>query len=283
MMMPRMDGLTLAREIKGQGGPADHRPLGDRRRRLQGRPPRGGRRGLRHEALPLPGAAGPDQPGAAAARRQGPPPEPRPRAEPDPRPPPPRGDRRPASRPADADRVAAPLRPRRQPRPDRDDRNAPRPRLGRDRGRRPVVRLGHDAPPPPEGRARPEPARPPPDRPRRRLPARRRDRTPTGAADGSDASTTRIDRASDGSSRDPLRRDRRTRPRRSTRTAGASRFGRQRPVVPDPADRRPHRGGDPARWPASGSSCCITDTCRGHGRGETLGADPAVRDRHRRR
>ena len=38
-------------------------------------------------------------------------------------------------------------------------RDAPRPRLGGHRGRRPVVRLGDDAPAAPEGRARPEPAR----------------------------------------------------------------------------------------------------------------------------
>ncbi len=51
---------------QGPGGPADHRPVRDRRRRLQGRPARGGRRGLRHEALPLPGAAGPDQSASSA-------------------------------------------------------------------------------------------------------------------------------------------------------------------------------------------------------------------------
>ena len=72
------------------------------------------------------------------------------------------------------DRIAPPLRAGRQPRPDGDDRDAAGPRLGGDRGRRSVVRLGHDAPAPPEGRARPEPPGPPPDRPRRRLPAGRR-------------------------------------------------------------------------------------------------------------
>ena len=60
---------------------------------------------------------------------------------------------------AHADRVAAPLRARRQPRPDRDHRDAARPRLGRHRGRGPELRLGDDAPPAPEGRGRPEPAR----------------------------------------------------------------------------------------------------------------------------
>ena len=61
--------------------------------------------------------------------------------------------------PADPDRVAPAVRPGREPRPDGDDRDAPGPRLGRDRGCRPVLRLGHDAAAPPEGRARPEPAR----------------------------------------------------------------------------------------------------------------------------
>ena len=45
------------------------------------------------------------------------------------------------------------------------------PRLGRDRRRRAVLRLGHDAPPAPEARGRPQPAAPPADGPRRRLPA----------------------------------------------------------------------------------------------------------------
>ena len=51
-------------------------------------------------------------------------------------------------------------------------RDAPRPRLGGHGRRGPELRLGHDAPAPPEGGARPEQARPPPDRARRRLPAR---------------------------------------------------------------------------------------------------------------
>ena len=95
--------------------------------------------------------------------------------EPHPRPPPPRGHgRRQPGRP-DPDRIAAPLRAGGQPRPDRHDRNAARPRLGGDRGRRPVVRLGDDAPPAPEGRAGPEPPGPSPDGPRRRLPVGPRD------------------------------------------------------------------------------------------------------------
>ena len=73
---------------------------------------------------------------------------------------------------ADPDRIAAALRPGREPRPDRHHRDAPGPGLGGDRGRRPLLRLGDDAPAAPEGRARAEPPGPPPDGPRRRLPAR---------------------------------------------------------------------------------------------------------------
>ena len=73
---------------------------------------------------------------------------------------------------ADADRVAAPVRPRGEPRQDRLHRHAPGPRLGRDRGRRPLVRVGDDAAPPSEARGRPQPADPPDHGPRRRLPAR---------------------------------------------------------------------------------------------------------------
>ena len=72
---------------------------------------------------------------------------------------------------ADPDRIAAPLRPRRQPRPDRHDGDPARPRLGGDRRRRAVLRLGHDAPPAPEARSRSQPAAPPADGPRHRLPA----------------------------------------------------------------------------------------------------------------
>ena len=77
------------------------------------------------------------------------------------------------------DRIATPLRPRGQPRPDGHDRDTARPRLGRDRGCRPVLRVGDHAPAPPEGRARPEPSGPPPDGSRRGLPAglHRRPRT----------------------------------------------------------------------------------------------------------
>ena len=156
--------------------------------------------------------------------------------EPDPRPPSARGDRRRRDRPADADRVAPPLRPRREPRPDRHDRDAPRPRLGRDRGRRPVLRLGHDAPPPPEGRGRPEPAGPPPDGPRRRLPAGRDDAEPCRRRrrehrrdDRRVRPTPIADRASDGEPTAPRRRraDRRRRlDRRRAARRGAGRSAR---------------------------------------------------------
>ncbi len=55
------------------------------------------------------------------------------------------------ARGADPDRIPPPLCAGRQSRSDGDHGNAPCPRLGRDRGRRSVVRLGHDASPPPEG------------------------------------------------------------------------------------------------------------------------------------
>ncbi len=155
--------LPRARD-QGPGRPADHRPVRDRCRRLEGRPARRGRRGLRHQALPLPGAAGTHQPRPPSARRQGAAPEPGPRPGPDARPAPPRGDGRRPGRAADADRVAPALRARRQPRPDGHDRDAAGPRLGRDRGRRPVLRLGHDATAAPEGRGRPQQADPRPDR-----------------------------------------------------------------------------------------------------------------------
>ena len=52
-------------------------------------------------------------------------------------------------------------------------RDTPGPGLGRDGGRRSVLRLGHDAPTAPEARAGSQSADPPADGPRRRLPARR--------------------------------------------------------------------------------------------------------------
>ena len=66
------DGRPDAR-ARGQGTrrPADHRAVGDRHRGLEGRPARRGRRGLHHQALPLPRAAGADHAGAAPARRPG--------------------------------------------------------------------------------------------------------------------------------------------------------------------------------------------------------------------
>ena len=50
------------------------------------------------------------------------------------------------------------------------------PRLGGDRRRRAVLRVGHHAAPPAEARGRSEPSAPPADRPRHRLPAGRRRR-----------------------------------------------------------------------------------------------------------
>ena len=71
------------------------------------------------------------------------------------------------------DGVAAALRPRRESRQHRQHGDAARPRLGRHRRRRPVVRLGDHAPAAPEDRARSGPSRPPRDGSRDRLPARR--------------------------------------------------------------------------------------------------------------
>jgi len=58
-----------------------------------------------------------------------------------------------------------------KPRPDRYHGGSPESRVGRDRRRRTLLRVGHDATPPPEARGRPEPSGPPPDRARRRLSA----------------------------------------------------------------------------------------------------------------
>ena len=161
------------------------------------------------------------------------------------------------------DRVAPALRPRREPRPDRHDRDAPRPRLGRDRGRRPVLRLGHDAPPPPEGRGRPEPAGPRPDGPRRRLPARRARRR------------RRLDRArrrltagpADDVTEPPPRRSatRRgpTRCRRGRRAPDAT--GRRRAAVAAPPTRARRRARDEA------SRCGLGLGASRSGRGCTLG------------
>src|SRR5215510_9813611 len=49
------------------------------------------------------------------------------------------------------DRIAPALRPGREPRPDRHDRDPALAGVGRDRGGRAVLRLGDDAPPAPEG------------------------------------------------------------------------------------------------------------------------------------
>ncbi len=72
---------------------------------------------------------------------------------------------------ADADRIPAALRAGRQPRPDRADRYPPGPRLGRYGRCRSLVRVGHDAAVTPEGRDRSQQADPPPNGPRRRLSA----------------------------------------------------------------------------------------------------------------
>src|SRR5450759_3375584 len=161
--------LPRARD-QGPRGPPHHRAHRDRRRRLEGGAPGRGGRGLRHEAVPLPGAAGADQPRAAApgrpvagpANRAGAGTRARARAA--------CGDRQRGERLAHPDRIAPPLRPRREPGPDGPDRDARGPRLGRHGRRRFLLRLGHDAAPPPEDRAGREPAAPPGHRPRDRLP-----------------------------------------------------------------------------------------------------------------
>ena len=75
--------------------------------------------------------------------------------------------------PADADRIPPALRAGRQPRPDRDHGNAAVARLGGHRRGRALLRLGHHAAPAPEARVRREPSAPPGDGPRHRLPAGR--------------------------------------------------------------------------------------------------------------
>ncbi len=57
MLMPRMDGLTLAREVKARADLPIIVLSAIDTADFEGRPPRGGRRGLRHQAVPLPGAA----------------------------------------------------------------------------------------------------------------------------------------------------------------------------------------------------------------------------------
>ena len=71
MMMPRMDGLSLAREIKSRADLPIIVLSAIDAERFEGGPPRGGGRGLHHQAVPLPGAPGADQPGDASPRRQG--------------------------------------------------------------------------------------------------------------------------------------------------------------------------------------------------------------------
>ncbi len=138
------------------------------------------------------------------------------------------------------DRVAAPLRAGREPGPDRLDRDPARPRLGRHGGRRSLVRLGHDAPPSPEDRARREPAAPPGHRPRASATAwrqTRRDPVPDpdhrGAAHRGTDATRRVRRAADGLRPGRLRRQhlpdpaRRVRDRRAARCRHRVRGGRQ--------------------------------------------------------
>ena len=111
---------------QGPRRPPDHRPVRHRHRRLQGGPPRRGGRGLRHQAVPLPGAAGADQARAPAAGRPGARPAvvlgPNLALE---------LQRRAATvdgrgRLPHAHRVAPPLRARRQPGPDRHHRDPAR-------------------------------------------------------------------------------------------------------------------------------------------------------------
>ena len=68
MLMPRMDGLTLAREVKARADLPIIVLSAIDTAEFEGRPARGGRRGLHHQAIPLPGAAGEDPAGAPAAR-----------------------------------------------------------------------------------------------------------------------------------------------------------------------------------------------------------------------
>ena len=186
MMMPRLDGLSLAREIKARADlpiivlsaidAADskaelldevaedyvtkpyHYP--ELRARVN--------RVLRRLGDRLPGA----ERGAGTGTR--------------PRAPSALGDRERGGGRPDADRIAAPLRPRRQPRPDDLHGDAPPARLGRHRGRRPVLRLGLDAAPADEAGGRSEPAPPPRHGARRRLPPGGRARRERQRAAGPD-------------------------------------------------------------------------------------------------
>ncbi len=260
MMMPRMDGLTLAREVKGRADlpiiVLSAIDTGDNKADLL-------------DEVAEDYVTKPYHYPELRARinrvlrrlgRQGPSPEPRPRAPADPRAPSPRGGRGRQARATDADRVAAALRPGRQPRQDGDDRDAPRPGLGRDRGCRSVLRLGDDAPAAPEGRARPEPSDPPADGPRRSATGWS-PRRPAGPNDGpgepGSAATADRDRHRSGP------RSIRNRARRRgalPRSDDPPPIGRRRDRLSDPADVRPDRRGRhsagrlraPARGRASG-------------------------------
>ena len=180
-------------------------------------------------------------------------------------------------RPAHADRIAAALRAGRQPRPDRDDRDAPVARLGRDRGRRSVLRLGDDAAPPPEGRASTRTGRST-SRP-----------SEASAIDSSRSTAIRMPDATPGRGRRrptwPDRRsdpDRRPARRRSSGRAGARRAWPRRALARWPGSGR--RGGagrsgcgcrfrsrltlglvgrrGRCRWPGSGSSLIGRPTCQ---------------------
>jgi hypothetical protein len=89
LMMPQGRRPGPGPPDQGRSGPADHRPVGDRHGRQQGPTARRSRRGLRLQAVPLPGAAGPNPAGPATAGRSNPAPVDGPRAEPDARPAPP--------------------------------------------------------------------------------------------------------------------------------------------------------------------------------------------------
>src|SRR3990170_7609039 len=179
------DGRAHARRPgQGAGRPADHRAQRHRHGRQQGRRPRTRGRGLHHETVPLPRAAGARDAGPAAPRRPRAPPGARPRTPPHPRPPPPRGDRRRTRRRAHADRGAPPVRVGGESGHRRLQRNAPDTRLVGYRARQPVVPVGHDPPVAQQDRGPGRTSGPPAHRAWRRIPAR------AGPRSRGDAGTT---------------------------------------------------------------------------------------------